>query len=180
MRIARPARSRPAAAAGVPVAPSRPVPVVASPPAEVRANSGATRRAVRLSLLYAVGIGAVYAGLVGLARSSTSGASAGGTAELGWVGLLALAVAAAGVVVALGAVPRAVELGEEATIVVGRFGRRYRYPGRAHLRTTVLQRSPAGVLSPVTLESVEIAGGTARRSFLLDERLLEPVNGPAA
>jgi hypothetical protein len=128
-------------------------------------------------VLYSAGIAVVYSVLALVARTGPAGGSAGTSTELLVVGVLAVLLAAVGVVVALGAAPRAVEVGDSETVVVGRFGRRYRFPGRGRLRTTVLQRIPAGLLSPVTLESVEIAGGSTRRSFLLDEQLLEAPGG---
>lgn len=154
-------------------------PPSAGPPTDRRANRAATQRAIRLSVLYALGIAAVYALLVGIARAGPTGTSVGTSADLLFAGLLALVLAAIGVIVSLDAAPRAVELGDAETVVVGRFGRRYHYPGRDRLRSTVLQRFPSGLLSPVALESVEIAGGSARRSFLLDERLLELSAVPA-
>jgi hypothetical protein len=149
-------------------------------PFERRPNLAATRRAVRLSILYAGGIAAVYVSLAEVADAGPAGGSPGTLTVLLDLGLLAALLAALGVVVALGAAPRAVELSERETVVVGRFGRRYRFPGRGQLRATVLQRFPAGLLSPTTLESVEIAGGSSRRSFLLEEHLLdgtEPADG---
>jgi hypothetical protein len=142
------------------------------PEFERRENRAATVRAMRLSIIYVFGVAAVYLLLAGLARLSSAGTSAGGSADLLAFGVVALVIALAGIVVALGQVPRAVLLGEEETIVVGRFGRQYVFPGRHRLQLTVHQRFPAGLLSPTALESVEIGGGTSRRSFVLEEGLL--------
>ncbi|HYA10369.1 MAG TPA: hypothetical protein VEH10_01670 [Thermoplasmata archaeon] len=178
VRIARaPAAHRaPDADVTTPAAP--PPGIDAGPTLERRENAGATHRAHRLALLYAVGIFAVYAALVAAARVAPGGASAGSNAELLLVGILALVLALAGVLVALGTAPRAVEFGARATVVVGRFGRRYAFPERGRLKTTVLQRTPAGRWSPVALELVEVAGGSTRRSFLIDEGLLGPAEDP--
>lgn len=140
---------------------------------ERRANRAATQRAFRLTLLYVVGIAAVYGVLAVFARAGPAGTSAATATDLTEIGLVAVALAGVGTVVALGSAPRAVEVGEEETIIVGRFGRRYRFPGRARLRATVLQRFPAGPLTPAAVASVEIVGGSSRRSFLIDEQLLE-------
>ena len=156
-----------------------PAPGAGRPLPERRENVGARRRAIRLSLLYGIGLAAVYAALVASAQTAPSGGSAGSSEDLLLAGLLAAALAAAGALVALGAAPRAVVVGEDVTVVIGRFGHRYRYPGRARLRTTVLQRVPAGLLSPVPLESVELAGGSSRRAFLIEEGLLEPGPEPS-
>ena len=173
VRVTRPSSSaRPARTKGPSLLPTP----GGEPTVERRKNAAASRRAVRLSVLFAGGIGAVYAALVLLAGFGPSAGSSGSVQALLIAGIVAVLVAAAGVVVSLGAAPRAIELGEDATIVVGRFGRRYRYPGRARLTTTVLQKVPVGWLTPVPLESVEIAGGSARRSFLLEEGLLKPRN----
>ena len=152
-----------------------------------RENRGATQRAVRLSILFAAGIALVYGFLVDLAVGQPTGGSAGSWEWIWVVGLLAVVVGAVGVLVTLGAVPRSVELGERTTVVVGRFGRLYWFPGRSELRTKVLRRFPAGFLTPVALESVEISAGSARRSFLLEAGLLhgaepaaEPESGAAA
>ena len=141
---------------------------------ESRPNVAACRRAVRLAMLYAVGITAVYAALIVGAFAGPSAGSAGSTEALVVLGLVAVVLVAGGVVFALGAAPRRVELGTGATVIVGRFGRRYRFPGRDALRPVVLRRFPAGWLTPAPVESVEIAGGSSRRSFLLDEGLLDP------
>jgi hypothetical protein len=145
-----------------------------------RENRAATGRAIRLSVLFAVAVAAVYGMLVGVAEAGPTGGSPGTTGDLLLAGALAVGLGAVGVVVSLGAAPRAVEVGDEVTVVVGRFGRRYRFPGRAQLRATVLQRYPAGLLAPVAIESIEIGGGTSRRSFLLDEGLLGERAGGSA
>jgi len=161
-------------ARATPAAPTQPPPPPSGRGApERRANRAATRRAIRLSALYSVGIAAVYALLVGIARSGPTGGSAGGSEDLLAAGLLAVVLGVVGVVVSLGAAPRAVELSDRKTIVVGRFGRRYAFPGRDQLRTVVVQRFPAGLLSPIPLESLEFLGGSSRRTFLLDEGLLQ-------
>jgi hypothetical protein len=132
-----------------------------------------------LSILFVVAVVAVYGLLVGVAEAGPTGGSAGTAQDLLLAGALAVVLGAVGVVVSLGAAPRAVEISEDATVVVGRFGRRYRFPRPAQLRTTVLARYPAGLLAPVAVESVEIAGGSSRRSFLLDEGILTVREAPA-
>ncbi len=150
------------------------MPEPASVPAELRRNRAATGRAVRLATLYAVGIAVVYVALAIAALAGPAGGSSGSTYALLVVGALAVPVAVAGVLFTLGAAPRSVELGDAETVVVGRFGRRYRFPGREQLRPVVLRRFPAGWLAPIAVESVELGGGSTRRSFLLDEGLLAP------
>jgi len=171
VRVTRPrdgGSARPVRVATLPREPSTPA------PNDLRENRGASRRAIRLSIVYAVAIAGVYGVLATLALTGPAGSGSGTADDLLYLGAIAVAVGALGVVVALAAAPRAVAVGDRETVVLGRFGGRYRYPGRAALRVTVLQRTPAGLLSPVPLELVELAGGTARRTFLLDEHLLDP------
>jgi len=181
VRIARAPTDRRPAPAEPSAEPAAAPPTSVGPPAEVRLNTGATRRAVRLSVVFVLGIAGVYALLVALTFAGPAAGSAGASQGLLWSGVAAVLVAVAGAVVSLGSAPRAVELGEGSTVVVGRFGHRYAFPGRYQLRTTVLRRFRAGPMSPVPMESVEIAGGTSRRSFLIDEGLLATAgHDPAA
>jgi hypothetical protein len=188
VRLARPrARGsphpiRPSVAPRGPTPPEPPPGPEAAPKplVERRPNRAATQRAVRLSLLYAVGVAAVYGVLVGVASAGPTGGTIGTEGALLAAGLLALLLAVVGIVYALGTAPRGVELSDDRTVVVGRFGRRYSFPGRRQLRPTVHQRFPAGLLSPVAVESVAIAGGSTRRTFLLEEHLLDPVSDETA
>ena len=184
MSVARPVRvARDGASARrrvVRVAAPRPTPPPAEDPTvEARENVGATRRAWRLSIAYAVGLGAVFTALAVSARLGPAGGGAGTTVEIELAGLVAALLIVAGVVVALGAAPRRVLLGPTATIVVGRFGRTYRFPAREALTVTVLQRHGGGPFSRERLETVELGGGSSRRSFLLDEGLLAPRSSAA-
>jgi hypothetical protein len=142
--------------------------------AETRENRGASRRAWRLSLAYSLGITVVFAALAVSARLGPAGGGAGTALEVEVAGLLAAVLIVVGVLVSLGAAPRRALLGPTETVIVGRFGRRYSFPGRERLRLTVLQRHPPGLFGPAPVESVEIAGGSTRRTFLLDEGLLGP------
>ncbi len=145
-------------------APSRPV--------ERRPNTAALRRALWLAVLYVFGIAVVYALLAVLARLAPGGTGPGAANELGAFAAIAALLALAGATVALGSAPREVLLSERQTVVVGRFGRRYVFPGRDRLRVTVLRRVPPGWLSSTAVETVEIFGGSTRRTFTVDEGLL--------
>jgi len=180
VRLTRPSTPGPPRQPPIAAPPAEELEPAERPAVERRANRGATQREIRVTITYLVGIAVVYALLVAIARTGPTGSSGGTSGDLLLFGLVAIVLAAAGTVVSVGAAPRSVELGDTETVVVGRFGRRYRFPGRGRLRWTVLQRFPAGPLSPVTLESVEISGGTTRRSFLLEEQLLEPAAPSAA
>jgi len=185
--------ARPVRVARRPQAPVRPgsraPPRAVAPPTETigtgsvlvrRPNRAATLRAIRLSVLFSAAIAALYGGLVALAETGPTAGSSGLDGSLELAGAAAALIAALGVLFSLGAAPRAVELGDDATVVVGRFGRRYVFPPWPELRTTVVQRVGAGLLASVPLESVEISGGSTRRTFLLDEHLLDPPEGSAA
>jgi hypothetical protein len=188
MSVARPVRVARSPGAGrerpvrLPVGRAGPAGTPTREVVERRPNAGATRRVVRLSLAFLVGIAAVYGGLFALDWASPFAGSPGSSQGLLLAGVLAAAVAAIGVVLTLGAAPRAVEFSAGVTVVVGRFGRRYRFPGRDRLTTIVRRRLPSGLLSPVSLEVVELSGGSSRRSFLVDEGLFaapEPAAQPA-
>ncbi len=167
MTTARPVRlARAAPASG-----ASPVPPT---PAVRRENAAATRRAVRLSILYAGALAAVYGGLVAVASHGPAAGTAGDAGALELAGLLALGLAAGGVLYALGSTPRAVELAPGATVVIGRWGHRYVFPPADRLATVVHERLPVSWLAPVPLASVEIVGGPTRRAFLLEEALLAP------
>lgn len=144
---------------------------------ETRENRGASTRARRLAVLYAVAILAVFGALAVAAGMGPAGSGAGTAVAVELVGAVAGLLLVVGVVVSLGSAPRRVVLGPSETVVVGRFGRTYRFPGRDELRVTVLQRVAPGWLSRSALESVELTGGTTRRSFLVDEGLF--ARGPA-
>ncbi len=160
-----------------PAPPMAPTPGIGAARSERRENRGGTQRAVRLSLLYAVAIAVLYGALAAIARTAPSGGSSGVGSTLVLFGLLTIAIVAVGALVALTSAPRAIVLSDDATVVIGRFGRARRFPGLGELRWTVLRRFPAGFLSSATVESVELLGRTGRHTYLLEERLLGPLEG---
>ncbi len=149
-------------------------------PGERRANTGASTRAARLTIIYVAGIAIVYVALVALSRATTTGSTPGATVDLAFALGLAALLAGVGAVLALGAAPRAVVVGAEETVVLGRFGGRHVFPGRGALTVVVHQRFAAGWLSPTAVASVELLGGARRRSFMLDEGLLDGVANPGS
>ncbi len=163
MRVRRVPVARAASAPTVPRAP---------PPSEHHENRGATRRVTRLGLLYAIVVLAVYGGFAALGVSGPGRGSSGVTQDLLFLGLLAGALAAGGLLFALLAVPRATEVRGDAWVVVGRFGGRRSYSLSRGLSVRRIRTYPPGLLSPEPVVSVEVVGGRVRRTYLLDENLV--------
>jgi hypothetical protein len=87
--------------------------------------------------------------------------------------IFAALLAVAGVLIALGAAPRALEVSPTAVVVEGRWGRRRSFPPLDALRVEVVRRYPAGFLSGDPVESVEIGDGRrGRRTYQLGVGLI--------
>ncbi len=139
-----------------------------------RENRGGTRRVQRLALLFVVGVAVLFATLAQYASTLPAGRGPGtGQAVEAFAGL-GLAVAAGGVVLTLASAPRAVEFGPGAVVVVGRFGRRHRFPPREDLSVRLLRRYPAGFLSDSEVDAVELMGGAGKATFYLERGILDP------
>lgn len=163
----------------------RPTPVLPSGPAgptEVRENRAGTQRTNRLAVLYAGGLLGLYAALAVYAHGAPGGSSSGEVYGLELFGGVAVLLALAGVLLAFSSSPRRVELRPDATVFVSRFGGRLKLGARADLEVRIVRRFPAGLLSPGVVEHVEVApkGTGRRRSFLLEEHLLDVAERPAA
>jgi hypothetical protein len=148
----------------------RTVPV--APVTSRRPNRGGTQRAVRLTIVYLVILGAMYVGFVAddqLVPGGTSSAAENGL--LVFTGILAL-FAAAGMYFTLTPAPRSVELAEDRLTVVGRWGRRRRFPPIGRLSVRVVRRYPEGWLAHEAVELVEVWGDDAPvRSYLVSAEL---------
>jgi hypothetical protein len=140
---------------------------------ERRPNTGGTQRAVRLALLFVVTLALLYTGFVLYDRSAP-----GGTAPPQTNGLLEftgffLAIGAGGAAVSLTSAPRAVEVGPDRVIVVGRWGRRRTFPRLDMLSIHVVHRYPVSWLAETPVDVVELWGeDTPRRSYLMESELL--------
>jgi len=130
-------------------------------------------------MIYVVVLAVLYLGLALLAREAPGGASGGASSDLTVFGEVAFVVAIVGAVLTLGSAPSAVEVGPGATVVIGAFGNRRRYEAGPHLSVRVVRRLPAGFLAEGVVESVEVADGARRRTYLVDEGLLRPTAPPA-
>ena len=148
-----------------------------APTRDRRTNRAATRRARRLTILFVVGIAAIFLAFALADRSSTTGGSPGAVLDLWFTGGIALAVALAGALLTLTSAPSAVEVSLEAVVVVGALGGRRRFERGPRLSVRTLRRMPIGWLAPGGVESVEIASGGVRRTYLMDEGLLAPLGG---
>ena len=165
----------PTAPADRPVDPAPPPAATGSPAPERRENRAATRRARRLALLFVVGIAVLFLAFALAERTSATGGSPGALFDLWLTGGIALLVALAGAVLTLTSAPTAVELSADAIVVVGVFGGRRRFGSAPNRSIRTLRRMPVGWLTPGAIESVEIAAGGVRRTYLMDEGLLAPL-----
>ncbi|MGP8077910.1 MAG: hypothetical protein ACLQD8_02865 [Thermoplasmata archaeon] len=178
VRLARPGAQRPrppsagwpepAKAAGPEGTPRRIVP-----------NRAATQRARRLTALYVVILAALYAGFALLARGSAGGPPSGTTQDLELFGLVALVFALAGAILTLLSAPAALELSPTATVVVSPLGSRRTFRTGPGHSVRIVRKFPAGILSSEPVESVEIASGGGRRTYLVDAGILSPA-GPGS
>ncbi|HTW77290.1 MAG TPA: hypothetical protein VMG14_05935 [Thermoplasmata archaeon] len=181
VRIPRPSRSEPPTGPGpAPVAPDAAAATEGGPDIgaaiesapDVRANDAARRRARRLVLIYLLPLLAMYLGFLELDRLAPGGSSVfGSIGTLVFTGLFAV-LALAGVLLTLAPVPRAVEVGPAAVVVVEWTGRRRTFPPLPDLRVEVVHRYPAGVLSDASVVTVELTGGKRRRTYHLTDGLL--------
>lgn len=143
-------------------------------PVERRPNVGGSTRAVRLTTLYVVVLTIFYAGFVLADRAAPGGTSSTTTNGLLMFTGVYLLLAAIGAVYALQPSPRAVEVAPDHVTVVGRWGRRRRFPPLSQLSVSVVRRYPAGWLAPTPVELVELWGeGVPRRSYVVDPGLFE-------
>ena len=151
--------------------------VTEPPPPSHRDNHPAVARAWRILAVYLVALAAMYAGflVLSLRASSTSGAFA--TEGLLVFSGVAAALAIGGLVVALGPVPRSVEVTPTSVVVVEWTGRRRTFPAMDDLRVDVVRRYPANLLSPVEVEAIELTGGRRRRTYQVTSGLL-PAHRP--
>ncbi len=157
---------RPTAAPG-PIAPGD------SAPVNRRPNRAGTRRAVRLSSLFVLGVAALFTAFALYARTVPGGDSPGALQALEIFAAFAVAIAVGGAVLALASAPRAVEFRPRGTVVIGRFGRRRVFPGVSELTVRLVRRYPSGFLSEGAVDAVEVVGGRARGTYLLEEGILE-------
>lgn len=140
---------------------------------ERRENHAGTQRATRIAVLFVVGIAVLFTALTLYARAAPGGTSPGAGQEVDIFGLLGAAIALAGAILALASAPRAIEVGAAETVVVGRFGRRRRFPTLGGLSVRLVRRYPSGILSDQEVDAVEVSGGTQRATYFLEEGLLK-------
>ena len=144
---------------------------------ERRTNVGGSQRAVRLAVLFVVALALLYAGFVLYDRSAP-----GGTAPAAENGVLLFSVvfvilAVGGALFTLTPAPRAVEVGSDRVVVVGRWGRRRQLPALGQLSFRVVRRYPVGWLAGSPVELVEIWGeGIPIRGYLVDAELFAGAN----
>jgi len=142
-----------------------------------RENRAGTLRAVRVSLFFVLAVVVLFAVLVSYARAAPGGTSSGTAFQLDLFAVVAVAVAAGGSALSLGSAPRAIEVRQNLTVVVGRFGGRRRFPALPALSVRLVRRFPRGLLSPEPVEVVEVTGGRFRATYFLGEGLLPVTEG---
>lgn len=181
-----PRRVRIARADGVRAPTAIPVPSVPPnsdgvkrPPHGRFANRGGTQRVRRLTMLYVVLLAAIYLGFVLLSRTAPGGSSQGMAQDLALFGEVALALALVGAVLTLLSAPAALEVDASGTVIIGPLGTRRRIPSGPGVSVKVVRRYPAGFLSSGPVESVEVAYGGHRHTYLVDAGLL-PTAGDGA
>lgn len=158
-------------------APPRPVRVVAETGGSVerRPNVGGSQRAVRLTLSYLIALAVLYLVLVEYGRSAPGGTSPGAQDTLLLFGGIAVALGAVGAGFSLTPAPRAVEVSPYHVVVVGRWGRRTKWPPLGETTVRVVRSYRAGPLSSTPVESVEMwATGRRPKVYLLEQGLLAP------
>ena len=157
-----------------------PVPPAATPssPTERRENTGGSQRVVRLTVLFVVVLASMYAGFLLYDRTAPGGTSpAADNGVLLFSGVFAL-FAVVGVVYTLTAAPRAVVIGSDRVTVVGRWGRRRKFPPIDRMVVRVVRRYPEGFLAVVPVELVEVSGEDAPvRSYLVSAGLFDGAAG---
>jgi hypothetical protein len=176
----------PARVVRVAAVPSIPVPADADPSSGAtsskRDNAPARARAWRIVAFYLVALAAMYLGFVLLELRGPGGGGTLVTEGLIVFSGIAAALACGGVILAIGPVPRFVEVSPTAVVVVEWTGHRRTFPALDELRVDVVRRYSAGLLSSSPVEAVELNDGRRRRTYQLTEGLLpehRPVAKPA-
>jgi hypothetical protein len=152
-----------------------PGPAAAGPAGAYRPNRAGTQRAVRLTLLFLVLLAALYVLLVALDRSTPGGTTSGATSGLYLFSEIAALIGVGGAVLTLAQAPRGVEFRPQATIVVGRFGRRRPFPPEGSLSVRSLRRYPRSFLAGEPVLTLELTRENGRRATIwLEEGILAP------
>ncbi len=107
-----------------------------------------------------------------LAGSASDRTGPGVWQQIELFGLIAIAVSVGGTLLTLGSAPRAIETDANGTVVVGRFGRHRRYAAGVPISVRLVQKHPAGFLSPTAIDVVEVTAGPQRATYFLEEGML--------
>jgi len=154
----------------------RPAVRVEMPGVARRANRGGTQRAFRVTAVYLVALVAIFGGFVLYDRTTPGGTTSPESNGLLTFTVIFLLFAVFGLVFSLTPAPRSVEVSEDQTTIIGRWGRRRRLPSLEKLSLRVVRKYPEGWLSPVPVELVELWGeGIPVRSYLVEADLFHGV-----
>jgi hypothetical protein len=142
-------------------------------PPERRENVGGSQRVIRLTVLFLVTLVILYSGFILYDRTAPGGtAPAASNGELLFTGIFVL-FAVVGALYTLTPAPRAIVVGSDRVMVVGRWGRRRALPALDLLQVSVVRRYPAGFLANTPVELIELSGeDVPRRSYLVEAGLL--------
>jgi hypothetical protein len=135
-------------------------------------NSAGSQRAIRLTLIYLLALTLLYLTFVLYDRSVPGGTSSASENGFLLFSVFALVLGVGGAIFSLSPAPRAVELGPDTVVVLGRWGRRTEWTPRDRLSIRTVRRYPAGMLSREPVEYVELSlRGERVRSYLVSEGL---------
>lgn len=137
-----------------------------------RRNGAGTQRAVRLTICFLVALVAIYAGFALYDRGAPGGSAPALANGMLLFAAIFVAFAVFGSLYTLYPAPRALEVGEDHVTVVGRFGRRRRFPRLELLSVRVVRSYPAGWLAESPVELVEVWGeDTGVHGYLVETGL---------
>jgi len=135
----------------------------ATPKSDVRWNQAANERAHRLLLLYLGTLAALYVAFLVLDREAPGGTSATAATGMLYFSVIAAFLAAGGIWVALGPVPRRLEVTPRAVVVVEALGTRREFPPLEEIHPSLVRRYPQSFLSSRAVDTVEITDSSGRR-----------------
>jgi len=176
VRIPRagPRATSPAAASSTPEAPPTPA---RAPTGEIRRNQAANERARRLLLLYLGTLVVLYVAFLVADRAAPGGTSSAANTGMLFFSVIAVVLAAGGIWIALGPVPRYFTLLPDALVVVEAWGRRRRFPPLDEVRAYSVRRFPRSFLNSRAVETVEVTDVDGhRRTYQVEEGVLPIVN----
>jgi hypothetical protein len=163
----------------IPRGPASPRPTdVAGSLVERRPNVAGSQRAFRTAFGFLAALVALDLVLVALDLSSSEATRPGVQSGLQLFVGVAILIAVAAVVVALSPAPRYVELRSDGVAVVGRWGQRGWLPPATSLDLQVIRHFPAGWMSSIPVDVVQVTDRAGRRRTYHVQSGLFSADGP--